>query len=62
MVTNMAIYISSKGEQRDTGDMPTAYLNSALKKAQESGNQSNVEALEAELSTRVEEEMDTIRE
>jgi len=48
----MATYTSSTGEQRDTKDMPTAYLNSALNKAREGGNQENIEALESELSTR----------
>jgi len=50
----MATYTSSKGEQRDTKDMPTAYVNSALNKARENGNQDNIEALESELSTREE--------
>jgi len=50
----MATYTSSTGEQRDTKDMPTAYLNSALNKAREGGNQENIDALEAELSTREE--------
>ena len=48
----MGTYISSKGEQRDTSVMPTAYINSALQKAREFGNQENIDALEAELSTR----------
>ena len=49
----MATYTSSKGEQSDTKVMPTASLNSALNKARENGNQENIDALESELSTRV---------
>lgn len=48
----MPIYTSSKGEEKDTAEMPTTYIRNALRKAQEAGNQANIEALEAELETR----------
>lgn len=48
----MPIYTSSKGEEKDTANMPTTYLKNALKKAQEENNQANIDALEAELATR----------
>ena len=48
----MPIYTSSKGEAKDTAEMPTTYIRNALAKAHEAGNQENIDALEAELSNR----------
>ncbi len=48
----MPIYISSKGEQKDTATMAYPYLQSALKKAEREGNKQNVDALQEELLLR----------
>ncbi len=55
----MPIYISSKGEQKDTSTMAFPYLNSALRKAQEAGNLQNIQALEEELALRAAETQKT---
>ena len=48
----MGIYISSKGEKKDTADMPIEYLNRALNKARQEGNQANIDVLQEELNKR----------
>lgn len=48
----MPTYISSKGQEKDTGEMPTTYIRNALRKAQEEGNDANILALQTELATR----------
>lgn len=45
-------YIDSKGNQKDPKDMPYPYLVNALKKAQDFGNNDNIEALQAEILSR----------
>lgn len=50
----MPIYTSSKGEQKETADMPYSYLQNALKKATEEGNQDNIDALNEEIMSRPE--------
>lgn len=54
------IYTSSKNEQKDTADMATPYLKSALNKAIEQGNQDNIDVLEAELASRQQETSEEI--
>lgn len=48
----MGIYISSKGEKKDTADMPIEYINRALAKARANGDQNNIDVLERELELR----------
>lgn len=48
----MGIYISSKGEQKDTGEMAYPYLQSAYAKAAREGNEDNMRALQSELDLR----------
>ena len=48
----MGIYISSKGERKDTKDMPVEYLRRALEKATKEGNQANIDVLIRELDER----------
>lgn len=48
----MPTYTSSKGEAKDTATMAYSYLQNALKKAQEEGNQENISALEEEIAIR----------
>lgn len=48
----MGTYISSKGEEKNTQDMATPYLLSALNKAIETGNEDNRKVLQEELDIR----------
>jgi len=48
----MPIYISSKGEQKDTSNMPIEYIQRALAKARAENNQANISALEEEIASR----------
>lgn len=50
----MGTYISSKGEEKDTSTMPYTYIQNALNKATEEGNQANIDALSEELQSRPE--------
>lgn len=48
----MGTYTSSKGIQIDTATMAQPYLERALNKAREKGDEANVKALEEELVVR----------
>lgn len=48
----MPLYISSKGEQIDTSTMNEKYIERAIIKARETGNENNMQALEEELIIR----------
>lgn len=48
----MPIYISSKGEQKDTAAMAYPYLKSALNKAIDTNNVANMQALQEEIALR----------
>ncbi len=48
----MPQYTKSSGEVIDTETMPQPYLERALNKAQEEGNQDNITALQQEMDTR----------
>lgn len=48
----MSTYTRSTGEQIDTAEMATTYIERALLKAQSEGNQENIDALEEELGNR----------
>lgn len=48
----MGIYISSKGEEKDTSTMAYKYLQSALKKAEENGHAQNIAVLTEEMVMR----------
>lgn len=48
----MPIYQSSNGTEKTTESMPLSYINNALRKAREEGNDANIEALESELKAR----------
>lgn len=48
----MGIYISSKGEEKDTATMAYPYLQAALNKAVAEQNDDNVRVLQAELQQR----------
>lgn len=48
----MGTYISSKGEVKDTADMPIEYIQRALAKSKDEGNDANVKALEDEIASR----------
>jgi hypothetical protein len=48
----MPLYTSSKGEQIDTSTTNEKYIERALTKARETGNENNMQALEEELIIR----------
>lgn len=48
----MPIYTSSKGEIKNTSEMPIEYLKRALAKAQANGDAENLQALEEEIMNR----------
>lgn len=48
----MPIYTSSKGEEKDTSNMPIEYIMRALAKARAENNQNNIDALEYEINLR----------
>lgn len=48
----MPTYISNKGIPKNTKDMDTVYIQNALAKAKQDGNQANIDALEEELKSR----------
>lgn len=48
----MGIYRSSKGEEKETADMPLTYLKNALNKATALGDIDNIDVLQAELDLR----------
>jgi hypothetical protein len=47
----MGIYTSSKGEKKDTKDMPIEYINRALAKSKQNGDQANIDVLEEEINS-----------
>lgn len=54
----MGTYISSKGEAKDTSEMPYTYLKNALNKAIDNGDQDNIDVLQAEIDSRPDPETD----
>lgn len=48
----MPTYIDSKGQAKETKDMPIEYIQRALAKAKSQNNQDNIDALEYELKQR----------
>ena len=52
----MGTYIKHNGNMIDTADMPKAYLEHALNKAEAENNQNNIQVLTDELSLRTSDE------
>jgi hypothetical protein len=48
----MGIYTNSKGEEKDTSEMPYTYLVNALNKAQQNNDTVNEPILQAEIDAR----------
>ena len=53
----MGTYIDHLGDEKDTADMPTNYLENALNVALDNEDQDNIDVLQAELALRDDEDM-----